>query len=136
MPSLGSLLAKARLIAPEILIAEYANILWKKVRGKELSREEALLAARLLQGAALELLPIRSLLETATRIAIELDHPYDCVYIALAHDQANETNRRICAARATYRCCARAPTGQEVWVPTSSQNDWSRMSAIKNRSSR
>jgi hypothetical protein len=33
----------------EILIAEYANILWKKVRGKELSREEALLAARLLQ---------------------------------------------------------------------------------------
>jgi hypothetical protein len=81
MPSLGSFLAKARLIAPEILIAECANILWKKVRGKELSREEALLAARLLQGAALELLPIRSLLETATRIAIELDHPaYDCVY--------------------------------------------------------
>jgi predicted nucleic acid-binding protein len=87
MPSLGSLLAKARLIAPEILIAECANILWKKVRGKELSREEALLAARLLQGAALELLLIRSLLETATRIAIELDHPaYDCVYIALAMD--------------------------------------------------
>jgi predicted nucleic acid-binding protein len=82
MPSLCSLLAKARLIAPEILIAECANILWKKVHGKELSREEALLAARLLQGAALELLPIRSLLETATRIAIELDHPaYDCVYI-------------------------------------------------------
>ena len=125
------------MIAPEILIAECANILWKKVRGKELSREEALLAARLLQGAALELLPIRSLLETATRIAIELDHPaYDCVYIALAHDQANETNRRIYAARAIYRCCACAPTGQEVWVPTSSQNDWSRMSAIKNRSSR
>jgi predicted nucleic acid-binding protein len=87
MPSLGSLLAKARLIAPEILIAECANILWKKVRGKELSREEARLAARLLQGAALELLPIRSLLETASRIAIELDHPaYDCVYIALAMD--------------------------------------------------
>lgn len=80
-----SLLKKARLIAPELLIAECANVLWKKVRGKELSREEALLAARLLQGAALELLPTRPLLDVAVRIAIELDHPaYDCVYIALA----------------------------------------------------
>lgn len=83
-----SLLGKAQLIAPELLAAECANILWKKVRGRELSREEALLAARLLQGAALELLPIRSLLEPAARIAIELDHPaYDCVYIALALDK-------------------------------------------------
>ena len=47
-----SLLEKARLIAPELLLAECANILWKKVRGKELTPEEALLAARLLQGAA------------------------------------------------------------------------------------
>lgn len=45
----------------------------------------ALLAARLLQGAELELLPTLSLLETATLIAIELAHPaYDCVYIATA----------------------------------------------------
>jgi predicted nucleic acid-binding protein len=76
---------QARLIAPELLVAECANILWKKVRRKELSRHEAILAARLLQGADLELLPTRSLLEAATLIAIELDHPaYDCVYVALA----------------------------------------------------
>jgi predicted nucleic acid-binding protein len=75
----------ARFIAPDVLIAECANILWKKVTRKELSRHEAVLAARLLQGADLELLPTRSLLETATMIAIDLDHPaYDCVYIALA----------------------------------------------------
>ena len=37
----------------------------------------------------MELLPARSLLEAAVRIAIDLDHPaYDCVYIALA--AANE----------------------------------------------
>ena len=75
----------AKLIAPELLVAECANILWKKTRRHELSREEALLAARLLQGADIELLPGRSLLEAAARIAIELEHPaYDCLYIALA----------------------------------------------------
>jgi predicted nucleic acid-binding protein len=76
---------QARLIAPELLVAECANILWKKVVRDELSREEALLAARLLQASDLELLPTRLLLEPATRIAIELGHPaYDCVYLALA----------------------------------------------------
>jgi predicted nucleic acid-binding protein len=76
---------KAKLIAPELLVAECANILWKKVQRNELSKEEALLAARLLQGAEIELLPTRSLFEAATRLSIELDHPaYDCLYLALA----------------------------------------------------
>ena len=75
----------AKLIAPDLLVPECANILWKKVQRKELARDEALLAARLLQGAEIELLPTRSLLEQAARIAIELDHPaYDCLYLALA----------------------------------------------------
>ncbi len=78
---------QAKLIAPDLLIAECANILWKKVQRNELSKQEALLAARLLQGAEIELLPTRSSMEAATRIAIELDHPaYDCVYLALAID--------------------------------------------------
>ena len=76
---------KAKLIAPELLVAECANILWKKVQRNELSQEEALFGAKLLQGADIELLPMRSLFEIATRTAIELDHPaYDCIYLALA----------------------------------------------------
>ena len=76
---------KAKLIAPELLIAECANILWKKVKRDELLKEEALLAARLLQAAEIELLPMRSLFEAATRMSIEIDHPaYDCLYLALA----------------------------------------------------
>ena len=75
----------AMLTAPDLLVPECANILWKKVQRKELLRDEALLAARLLQGAEIELLPTRSLLAPATRLAIELDHPaYDCLYLALA----------------------------------------------------
>jgi predicted nucleic acid-binding protein len=74
-----------RLIAPDLLIAECANILWKKVRRRELSRDEALLAARLLQGSDIELVPARASLEAATRLAIDLDHPaYDCLYLVVA----------------------------------------------------
>ena len=84
-PQALTLLRQAKLLAPELLVAECANILWKKVRRNELSNDEALLAARLLQAAAIELVPTRSLLAVATSIAIELDHPaYDCLYLALA----------------------------------------------------
>lgn len=84
-PEALSLRHQARLIAPELLVAECANILWKKVQRGELSKDEALLAARLLEAADIELLPTRPLLVAATRIAIDLNHPaYDCLYLALA----------------------------------------------------
>jgi predicted nucleic acid-binding protein len=76
---------QAKLIAPELLVVECANILWKKVQRDELTRQEALLAARLLQASEVELRPTRAVLEAATRIAIDVDHPaYDCLYLALA----------------------------------------------------
>jgi len=84
-PHALALRRRVKLIAPELLVAECANILWKKVGRNELSKEEAVLAAGLLQTAEIELLPTRLLLEPATRLAIELDHPaYDCIYLALA----------------------------------------------------
>jgi predicted nucleic acid-binding protein len=76
---------KAKLIAPDLLVAECAKILWKKVQRKELPKDLAILAARLLQGAEIELRPTRAFLEAAVRIAVELDHPaYDCFYLAVA----------------------------------------------------
>jgi len=82
-------LRRHRLLAPDLIVAECANILWKKVRRHELSREEATLAARLLARAEIELAPMRRLLEPATKLALQLDHPaYDCTYLALAADQA------------------------------------------------
>jgi predicted nucleic acid-binding protein len=84
-PEALALRKTARLMAPELLVAECANIFWKKVRRNELLRDEAVLAARLLEGAEIELLPTRSLLEVATRMSIEIDHPaYDCVYLTVA----------------------------------------------------
>ena len=108
-------LNETKLIAPEFLAAECANILWKKIRRNELSNEEALLAAKLLQSAEIELAPTRLALEPASPIAIELDHPAtDCIYLALAADgdcpfvtaderllrKLDEARRRIFRARA------------------------------------
>jgi predicted nucleic acid-binding protein len=79
---------QAKLIAPELLIAECANILWKKVQRGDLVKAEALLAARLLQGAEIELFTTLSLLDATVQIATEIDHPaYDCLYLALAIDR-------------------------------------------------
>jgi predicted nucleic acid-binding protein len=79
------LLRAAPLVAPDLLIAECANILWKKVQRRELVSDEALMAARLLERADIEIFPTRHLLEAATKIAIDLGHPaYDCIYLGLA----------------------------------------------------
>ena len=75
----------ASLASPDLLIAECANILWKKVRRGEITATEAGLAARLLARADVALVPMRDLLDAAVALAIALDHPaYDCVYLALA----------------------------------------------------
>jgi predicted nucleic acid-binding protein len=72
-------------LLPDLLIAECANILCKKVQRQELSPHEALMAARLLERADIEIYPTRHLLETATRIAIDLNHAaYDCIYLGFA----------------------------------------------------
>jgi predicted nucleic acid-binding protein len=77
--------ASPSLIAPELIVAECANILWKKVGRGGLSISQALLAAETLEHWSLTLYPMGSLVRAATRLAIELGHPaYDCVYLALA----------------------------------------------------
>ena len=72
-------------IAPELLLPECANILWKKVQRKELEPNEATLAIALIERSGISFQSMQGLSETATRLAIELGHPaYDCVYLALA----------------------------------------------------
>jgi predicted nucleic acid-binding protein len=78
-------LRRHQLLAPDLLIPECANVLWKKVRRGELTETEALSAGRLLEQANVDLLLTRNLLERATKLAITLNHPaYDCIYLAFA----------------------------------------------------
>jgi predicted nucleic acid-binding protein len=74
-----------RLLAPELFLAECANVLWKKVARREIGAEEAQLAARILAFAEVELVSMRTLLEASVALAVTLGHPaYDCAYLALA----------------------------------------------------
>ena len=73
------------LSSPDLVVAECANILWKKVKRGELDEEEAAVAARLIQRSDVEILPTRALMEKALKLAVELDHAaYDCIYLSLA----------------------------------------------------
>jgi predicted nucleic acid-binding protein len=73
------------LLAPDLIGAELANAVWKKVRRAEISRvagNEILAAFDKLQ---IELGPTRRLLAAAYEAAIALDRTvYDCLYLALA----------------------------------------------------
>ena len=109
-----------RLLSPDLLIPECANILWKKVRRQEIGPNEAVLAARLLQRADIELITMRSLLEPATQLAIQLDHPaYDCVYLALA--QASGSSFVTADSRFCAKVRGQVPTGQVLDLAEASE---------------
>ena len=70
---------------PDGRMCEYSL---EKVSARRTLQDEAFLAAQLLQAADIEFLPTRLLLEAATGIAVELDHPaYDCLYLAMASER-------------------------------------------------
>jgi predicted nucleic acid-binding protein len=75
----------AGLIAPELLMVEAANVLWRKAARREISGGEAGRALALLDRSGLELRPVRPLVARALELARTLEHPvYDCVYLTLA----------------------------------------------------
>jgi len=80
-----TLLESGAAVAPDLIMPECANILWKKIRRGEYTTEEAKLAAQILQRAEFEIAASRMLTGQAVEISAILDHAaYDCVYLALA----------------------------------------------------
>ena len=75
----------ARLLAPDLLLPEAANALWKKLLRREITTSEAAQAIDLLMASGLDLRPSGPLLGRALTLAQRLRHPvYDCIYVALA----------------------------------------------------
>ena len=73
------------LIAPDLLYAECANVLWRKWRRREISEDEAEIAAQALQQADLVVVSARGYAARAVTIAVTLDHPAcDAMYLAVA----------------------------------------------------
>ena len=83
-----ALLESGAALAPDLIMSECANILWKKTSRGEFTLEEARLAAQILQRAEFEIAPARMLTERAVEYAVMLEHAaYDCVYLALARER-------------------------------------------------
>jgi predicted nucleic acid-binding protein len=78
-------LSGASLEAPDLLLVECANILWKKVRIGDLTRQDANGCLGVLQHVPVNFTAGRELLGSAMDLSFELQHPiYDCLYLALA----------------------------------------------------
>ena len=73
------------IFAPELIVPEIANILWKKHRRSELTAMAASVAAGLLANSGITLLPMADLMRPAVDLAMRPGHPaYDRIYIAAA----------------------------------------------------
>ena len=71
--------------APDLIVPETGNILWKKLRRGELTQAEAELACGLLRLARIEIHPTGPQAILALQMAEKLEHPvYDATYLALA----------------------------------------------------
>jgi predicted nucleic acid-binding protein len=73
------------LCAPDLISAEFGNVLWKKVRRAELTPDDADEILEAFGGVPLEIRPSSVLLAAAFELAVELDRSvYDSLYLALA----------------------------------------------------
>ncbi len=74
--------------APDLLVAECANILWKKYRRGQVGLDGVATALAALETVTTGLWPMRRLVGPAFELARRLDHPaYDCFYLALAAER-------------------------------------------------
>jgi predicted nucleic acid-binding protein len=77
------------LLAPELVIAEVGNALWKRCRREQLTEMDALEIVDEIEGTFAGLTPVSVLARRAMQHSVRLDHPiYDCFYIALAEIEA------------------------------------------------
>ena len=76
---------RIRLHAPDVLLVEYANTIWKKVHRREIPDPQPYIGELASLSEVVTLHRSGDLVDHAVRIAVELDHPvYDCLYLACA----------------------------------------------------
>jgi predicted nucleic acid-binding protein len=101
--------------APELLLAEVSNILWRKVCAGELSRDEAERIAADIVQADVTIHPMAPLFQSSLRIAVETERSaYDSMYLALA--EALST-RMVTADRKLFNALQGGPyAGLVLWI--------------------
>lgn len=103
------------LLAPDLLLPEVGNVLWKKVRRRELREEEARLVLRGLGHVPLEIYPSSPLAALALEIGLATGRTvYDALYLALAETRQC---RLVTADKRLVHALAGGPMGRRLlWV--------------------
>jgi predicted nucleic acid-binding protein len=101
--------------APELLLAEIANILWKKVGRREITPDEAARIADEVRQASITIHPMGPLFDPALAIALGTGRSaYDCLYLVLADVLAAPM---VTADRRLYNALQGSPyAGQVIWI--------------------
>ena len=93
--------------APDMILAECANVAWRRVRSRAAPQAQAQAFLKTLPHWFDSLTPSERLHETAFAMAVALNHSvYDCLYLALAE---REQTRMVTADRVFFKRVARSP---------------------------
>ena len=103
-PRAEALLESEELIAPDLIVAEVGNAMWKKFRKHWLTQAQVTEATERLPSCFSRMVPILDLAPRAMELALLQDHPiYDCFYLALAERErlpiVTADSRLLAAAR-------------------------------------
>jgi len=75
--------------APDFILTEIANVIWKKARRKDIPSPQPYIDELANIRHAVVLQPSTEFVMKATALAVQIDHPvYDCVYLACAEAEA------------------------------------------------
>jgi len=105
--------SKFELFAPDFILVEVANILWKKTQRNEISSPDLHLEELDRLPDLFTILPSSALMNRAIILAVEIGHPvYDCLYLACAE---TENASLITADKALVRRASEGCLHVAVW---------------------
>ena len=117
------LAGRIHLQAPELLLVEFANTIWKKKRRGELPDAQPYLEELVGLPDIITLHRDGELVERAASIAMELDHPiYDCLYLACA--ESTDSNLITADQRFADKAVAKLPDTPVRYIGAPGVADW------------
>ena len=122
--------SRVQLHAPDLVLAESINTLWKKARRKEIVDPEPYLNDFAALPDIIDLHATGNLIERGTEITFEIDHPiYDCLYLACA--EFTESGLITADKRLADKAMERLPTVRVHCIGTPGISDWLSVAVTK-----
>ncbi len=120
---------RIRLQAPDLMLAEFANTIWKKARRKEVPDAQPYLEELAGLPGIVTLHPDGDLIERAAQIALGMDHPIcDCLYLACA--EITDSDLITADRRFADKAMNRLPGARVRHIGASGVSGWIEASAI------